>query len=92
MQIVIDVPDEIYYKETLSETDIPRIIEAIRKGVNLPKGHGREPVIEKIKEAIRLGKYVSKDMPERELIYSNGWDDALEVALKIIDKYAGGIE
>lgn len=52
MKLVIDIPDEIYYKETLSETDIPRVIGAIRKGVNLPKSHGRLMVLseDKIKD------------------------------------------
>lgn len=44
-------------------------------------------VIEDIKANIKLAKYASKDMPERALIYSNGWDDALDVAIDVIDKH-----
>lgn len=46
-------------------------------------------VIEDIKTDIKLAKYASKDIPERALIYSNGWDDALEVAIDVIDKHIG---
>ena len=44
-------------------------------------------VIEDIKANIKLAKYASKDIPERALIYSNGWDDALDVAIDVIDKH-----
>ncbi len=44
--------------------------------------------LDKIKAEIRKGKYAEKKgLPERSLIYANGWDDGLEVAISIIDKY-----
>lgn len=49
-------------------------------------------VIENIKADIKRGKYASKDIPERALIYSNGWDDALEVAIDVINKHISGKE
>lgn len=48
----------------------------------------REELLDKIKAEIRKGKYAEKKgLPERSLIYANGWDDGLEVAISIIDKY-----
>lgn len=43
MQIVIDIPIDTHYhtkKRNVSESDIKIILEAISKGVSLPKGHG----------------------------------------------------
>ena len=48
----------------------------------------RNELLDKIKEKIRKGKYAEKKgLPERSLIYANGWDDGLELAIDIIDKY-----
>ena len=47
---------------------------------------------EKVKAKIRKGKYaVKKGLPERSLIYANGWDDGLEIAIDIIDRHLKGV-
>ena len=41
MQIVIDIPDEIYKKYIDEFTGTTDVLHAVRRGTPLPKGHGR---------------------------------------------------
>ena len=71
--IVFMLPQECYNEET--ETALTMARNSLKAW-------------EKVKAKIRKGKYaVKKGLPERSLIYANGWDDGLEVAISIIDKY-----
>ena len=54
----------------------------VKWGADIPN------ILDKIKAEIRKGKYAEKKgLSERSLIYANGWDDGLELAIDIIDKY-----
>ena len=41
MQIVIDIDDDVYKRFMDDYVGCPDIIYAVRKGIPLPKGHGR---------------------------------------------------
>ena len=41
MEIVIDIDDEVYKRFMDDYVGCPDIIYAVRKGIPLPKGHGR---------------------------------------------------
>lgn len=41
MQIVIDIPDEIYKKYMDDRVRVTDVLHAVRHGTPLPKGHGR---------------------------------------------------
>ena len=70
--IVFMLPQECYNEET--ETALTMARNSLKAW-------------DKVKAKIRKGKYATKDLPERALIYANGWDDGLELAIDIIDKY-----
>lgn len=83
-KIVIDIPNGLYAnlkKIQNGSTACSRILELAQNGTPLEK------VFEDIKADIKSAKYASKDIPERVLIYSNGWDNALKVAIDVIDKH-----
>lgn len=57
MQIVIDIPEDTYIatcNESMLPPDVKNVVNAIKNGTPLPKGHGRlideDEVIECIKE------------------------------------------
>ena len=73
-------------KSSIAVKDLEEDIKAFDMAINSLKAW------EKVKAKIRKGKYaVKKGLPERSLIYANGWDDGLEIAIDIIDRHLKGV-
>ena len=75
MQIVIEIPEDTY-KATCNENmlppDVRNVVDAIKNGTPLPKGHGR------LIDADRFLKRVKKDREHEAYMHSWTADNVLE--------------
>ena len=56
MQIVIDIPDEIYKKYMDDRVRVTDVLHAVRHGTPLPKGHGRLIDADELKRTMEKDK------------------------------------
>lgn len=56
MQIMIDIPDEIYKKYMDDRVRVTDVLHAVRHGTPLPKGHGRLIDADELKRTMEKDK------------------------------------
>ena len=102
MQIVIDIPEEIYFRIMAQKDyayDVMRTIEAVERGKVLPEGHGRLIDADALKTAYgveRATKYGNESKAQLERSYSTMMlyeiADMLDYAPTIIEADKGAEE
>ena len=91
MKIVIDVPEKIYEDFMNDWVGSPKILGAVRKGVPLPKGHGRLIDADELK-TLSYEVLIDTDNPNRAdgLSACNGIaEEDIDLAPTIIEADSG---
>ena len=89
MQIVIDIPEESYKatcKGNMLPPDVENVVNAIKKGTPISKGHGRLGDLDELEQRIiRYVEHHAHMMDEMTLIQENFIIDGIKQTLTIIE-------